>query len=340
MKNTCINCGVSIPFYERGILTIQGKEALNVSTLSFSGERSEKYTYHFKYKSFSDLLKMLHEIEPALSNGSWGAGFSEGLQNIRILPFEDFKKRMVNREAVEFIQRGKLLSYFQPIINLQQNEELYGFESLLRSGDDEMVISPAVLFQTANETGLHSLLDQRARETAIRCRKDQLTKGIKSFINFLPSTIYNPEFCLQHTFSFVEKYDVDPADLVFEVVETEKIEDVEHLKSVFEVYRREGMKVALDDVGAGFATLEMLSKLKPDYMKIDRAYIDHCDVKKDHQEFLIEVTRISKELGIRVLAEGIERKEELEYCKWLGVDLAQGYYIGKPVREAKVPLFN
>ncbi|WP_409253481.1 EAL domain-containing protein [Bacillus sp. SCS-153A] len=338
MKNTCINCGVSIPFYEKGFLTIQGEEELNFSSFSFSGERSKKYTYQINYKSFGELLKMLHELEPVLSAGSWAAGISAELhQDSRILPFSDFKKRMDNRKTVEFIQSGKLISHFQPIIDLK-NDILYGYESLLRSGDNDYEISPGVLFQTANETGLHSLLDQRARETAIRCRKDQLTKGIKSFINFLPSTIYNPEFCLQHTFGFVEKYDVDPADLVFEVVETEKITDVEHLKSVFEVYKREGMKVALDDVGAGFATLEMLSSLKPDYVKIDRSYIDHCDSNKASQSFLKEVTHISRELGVRVLAEGIERKEELEYCKSIGVDLAQGYYIGKPLKEAKVPL--
>jgi EAL domain-containing protein (putative c-di-GMP-specific phosphodiesterase class I) len=337
MENTCVNCGVSIPFYENGFLTVKGKEELNISSLSISGETTEKYTYHFKYSTFSELSKVLEELETILTTNAWRAGISPTLQSPRIIPFQDFKKRMDHREAVEFIQSGKLISHFQPIIDLQE-DKLFGYESLLRSGDNEKEISPGVLFQTANETGLHSLLDQRARETAIRCRKDQLPKGVKSFINFLPSTIYNPEFCLQHTFSFVEKYEVDPADLVFEVVETEKIVDVDHLKSVFAVYRREGMKVALDDVGAGFATLEMLSQLNPDYVKIDRSYIDHCDTNLQHQEFLRQVRHISKELGIRVLAEGIERKEELDYCKALGVDLAQGYYIGKPLKDAKVPL--
>ncbi|WP_456271760.1 EAL domain-containing protein [Bacillus sp. AK031] len=185
---------------------------------------------------------------------------------------------------------------------------------------------------------MHSLLDQRAREAAIRCRKGNVENGIKSFINFLPSTIYNPEFCLKHTFSIVEKYKVDPSDLVFEVVETEKIVDIDHLKNVFAVYRREGMKVALDDVGSGFATLEMLGQIKPDYVKVDRSYVSHCDSIRENQAFLKEVSHISKELGIKVLAEGIERKEEFDYCKTVGIDLAQGYYIGKPEEKARQPL--
>ncbi|MGF2615407.1 EAL domain-containing protein [Rossellomorea vietnamensis] len=337
MENTCINCGISIPFYERGFLTVQGETGVNIGSLSFSGEQTSTNTYQFSFREYYELMMMLQELERVVSGNSWRAGVSARRQNIRMIPFADLKNRMDKRDEVEFIQSGELVSYFQPIIELK-NEELFGYESLLRSGDQEKDISPGALFQTADETGLHSFLDQRARETAIRCRKDHLQRGIKSFINFLPSTIYNPEFCLQHTFSYVEKYNVDPADLVFEVVETERIEDVEHLKKVFEVYRREGMKVALDDVGAGFSTLEMLSQLKPDYVKIDRSYIKDCDQNKGNQSFLKEAARISRELGISVLAEGIERKEELQYCQSVGIDLGQGFYIGRPMREPKVPV--
>jgi EAL domain-containing protein (putative c-di-GMP-specific phosphodiesterase class I) len=337
MENTCINCGISIPFYESGLLTVKGNEELDVSGLSFSGTTKPDNTYRFIYNDFNQLLLMLRELEPALNSGSWGAGISNGENTPRIIPYPDFFKRMEKRDAVEFIQTGKLISHFQPIIQLQDNQ-LFGFESLLRSGEDKKEISPGLLFQTANETGLHSLLDQRARETAIRCRKDNVESGMKSFINFLPSTIYNPEFCLKHTFSIVEKYNIDPADLVFEVVETEKIKDIDHLKNVFSIYRREGMKVALDDVGSGFATLEMLSQLKPDYVKVDRSYVSHCDSNRESQAFLKEVSRISSELGIMVLAEGIERKEELDYCKTAGIDLAQGFYIGKPEEKARMPI--
>lgn len=114
------------------------------------------------------------------------------------------------------------------------------------------------------------------------------------------------------------------------MVETEKIIDIEHLKNVFATYKRSGMKVALDDVGAGFSTVDMLTLLQPDYVKIDRHYIQNCDQEKEKQHFLKEVIHIANELSIHVLAEGIERKEELDYCREIGIPLAQGYYIGKP----------
>jgi EAL domain-containing protein (putative c-di-GMP-specific phosphodiesterase class I) len=91
-------------------------------------------------------------------------------------------------------------------------------------------LSPGKLFEVATKTGLHSLLDQRAREVAVKARVGKVPAGTKSFINFLPSTIYNPDFCLQHTFKIVEKYQINPEDLVFEVVETEKIVNIGHLK--------------------------------------------------------------------------------------------------------------
>lgn len=237
--------------------------------------------------------------------------------------------RVRERETVDLINHGELVSYLQPIVSLQNENSIYGYESLLRT-EGTRQISPGILFSTANETGLLSLLDKRAREAAIKAKKEKIPKGVKSFINFLPSTIYNPAYCLQHTFDLVDKYQIDPQDLVFEVVESEKIEDIQHLKKVLYTYKKQGMKVALDDVGTGFSTLEVLVMLNPDYVKIDRKYISYCDQQASNQEFLLRVMDLAKKLKITVLAEGIERVEELEYCRKLGIDLAQGYYLGKP----------
>jgi EAL domain-containing protein (putative c-di-GMP-specific phosphodiesterase class I) len=208
---------------------------------------------------------------------------------------------------------------------------LYAYESLLR--DPLKRISPGELFQTAQITGMHSMLDQKARETAIRSRSGRIPDGVKSFINFLPSTIYNPEYCLQHTFKIVEKFGVHPKDLVFEEVEIEKINDVEHLKNIFTVYKREGMRVALDDFGSGHATMEVLLELSPDYVKIDRSKIMYCDQDPDKQNFLKHLRTLTSGIGVITLAEGVERVEEMEFCKEIGIDLAQGYLFGKPDKE-------
>nr|WP_276519632.1 EAL domain-containing protein [Bacillus infantis] len=307
---------------------------------SVNGVQKQESWIKAPYQSLDELETKLEAICRQLGDSAkkLKAGISQyGTKPAQLLNASELFSRVSHREMVHTIQHGEFRSYQQPIINLKEGDRIYGYESLLRTAGSKQ-IPPGILFKTAEETGLMSMLDQKAREAAIKARKNIIPPGIKSFINFLPSTIYNPDFCLQHTFQIVEKYEIDPADLVFEVVETEKISDIDHLKKVLNTYKKRGMKVALDDVGAGFSTLEMLEALQPDYLKIDRSFIDRCDQRPESQQFLSKVMNIADGLGIIVLAEGIERKEELEFCRSIGADLAQGYYIGRPAKEIESAL--
>ncbi|RSD28257.1 EAL domain-containing protein [Mesobacillus subterraneus] len=315
MGNECSHCGLPFQLLEKGYLFVFSDYSRTIQP----------------YGSLTELEKLLEDAAlPAGDAATIQTGISMStVPPLMLLNLQQLLAHVRSRDIVKVIGHGELVSYLQPIISLKNDAQVYGYESLLRTGTPEQ-ISPGKLFETANETGLLSLLDRRAREAAIKAKKEKVPAGIKSFINFLPSTIYNPEYCLRHTFRLVEKYQINPDDLVFEVVETEKITDVQHLKNVLNTYKRQGMKVALDDVGAGFSTLEVLEMLNPDYVKIDRQFISHCDQDAQKQEFLGEVITLARQLNIIVLAEGIERKEELEYCRKIGADLAQGYYLGKP----------
>lgn len=104
-------------------------------------------------------------------------------------------------------------------------------------------------------------------------RQATLVKENKVFINFIPTSIYSPQFCLKSTIQLAHELHIDPAQLVFEVVETEKVDDIEHLKTILAYYRDRGFEYALDDVGEGYSTLEMLAELKPKYMKLDMKYV-------------------------------------------------------------------
>lgn len=324
MINECIQCGLPFHLYDTGYLFVRSEK--DFPEFSRVNEGWLAKNYH----SVEELERMLKEACELFQ----GKGVEAGISDKNVIPrmnisLTSLYSRVRERDTVEIINHGNLVSYLQPIVNLKNDGQIYGYESLLRTESPEQ-IPPGKLFGTAHETGLLSLLDKRAREAAIKAKKEKVPAGIKSFINFLPSTIYNPEYCLQHTFRLVEKYQINPDDLVFEVVESEKIEDIQHLKNVLNTYKRQGMKVALDDVGTGFSTLEVLEMLNPDYVKIDRQYIHYCDEVAENQEFLTRVIELANKLDITVLAEGIERKEEMEYCQKIGIDLAQGFYIGKP----------
>ena len=246
-------------------------------------------------------------------------------------PIKHFLKMVQNNDLINLMKNQSFTTHFQPIIDLQNSDELFAYECLLRPQWKGKFIPPNKLFEFAHETNFHNFLDQKARESSIvSARKKQLPKNVKLFINFLPSSIYNPEFCLQHTFKIVGENKIAPSQLVFEVVESERISDIDHLESIFKTYKRSGMQVALDDVGTGYATLEVLEKLQPDFVKIDRKYVSHCDSTLEKQLFLKNVVNLAAKLKIKILAEGIERTKELEFCRNIGIHYGQGYLIGKP----------
>lgn len=310
MAESCIECRIPIRFYEPGRLFISNEE-------------------NWSFFDFQTIKEAEEKLELMQAKGLMGGiGRPEDQAPVRTAPLRDVVEWFSHQEVIRVIEKGQFVSFLQPIVETASGS-VYGYESLLRT-NEEAAIPPGRLFDTAQKLGMHSYLDKQARESAIVARKEHIQDGQKSFINFLPSTIYNPEFCLRHTFNIIEKYNVNPDDLVFEVVETEKIEDVDHLKKVLNVYKREGIKVALDDVGAGFSTIEMLEQLKPDYIKIDRSYVSFCDQDEEKQEFINRALHTASNLGIKTLAEGIERKEEYDYCREAGIPLAQGYFFGKP----------
>lgn len=243
-----------------------------------------------------------------------------------------FVARIKHHNLVQLIFEGQFTSHMQPIVDMNA-KRVIGYEFLLRPPLGNPLFKPYELFEAAQQTGLHSFLDRSARISAIQTSARHLPVGVKRFINFLPSSIYNPDYCLTHTFQAIDRLALDPKDFVFEVVETEKIADIHHLKRIFEVYQRHGVKMALDDVGSGYATVDILSELRPDYVKIDRGLIDHCDQDKQKQLRIQDITRRAGAYGGVVLAEGLERKEEWQYCRDAGIQLAQGYLLAKPAPE-------
>ncbi len=333
MDSFCRSCFNPLRIHSSGFLTIFSNDDENLETIliDLHFQKVKKNFYRISYDCKSTLKEYLSFIRSELINDlsvyTGSIHNTSNLSNFDIYSLETIYNHTFYENTIKVIKSGEFTSFLQPIVSIK-NSELFGYESLLRVKDQS--IFPSKLFEIARKTDMHSILDRKAREIAIKTRRNKIPPGIKSFINFLPSTIYNPEYCLKHTFAIVEKYDVNPNDLIFEVVETEKIHNVNHLKSIFTTYRSYGIKVALDDVGAGYSTLDMLAKLQPDYIKIDRQYIKDCHFNKDNQTFLKDILLLAKGLNITVLAEGIETKDEFDYLKHIGIDLAQGYYIGKP----------
>jgi EAL domain-containing protein (putative c-di-GMP-specific phosphodiesterase class I) len=118
--------------------------------------------------------------------------------------------------------------------------------------------------------------------------------------------------------------------VVFEVIESEFVRDMDHLKGILDYYRASGFKVALDDVGAGYSNLNLLRHLRPDFIKIDRDLT--TDVHRDDYKGLImqKLLEIAQGLGLRTIAEGIEHEDEFDWLRAHSADYAQGYFFARP----------
>jgi EAL domain-containing protein (putative c-di-GMP-specific phosphodiesterase class I) len=237
-----------------------------------------------------------------------------------------------DRDFFDIIKNESLTSHFQPIVDMNKNE-IYGYEMLVRGvKENGKLMYPDELFLKSQQNNYNFRLDRLCRETAL---KTAATKKIsqKVFINFLPTSIYDPEFCLKSTVKWAKQLDFDPSQIVFEVVETELVKNQNHLKEILKYYRSKGFKIALDDVGEGYSSLNMLIELQPDIIKVDRNIISDIDTNELKESVYKALYSIAKEHDIKVLAEGVETPYELEKVKSLGVDLAQGYYFAKPSSE-------
>ncbi|MGO4349985.1 EAL domain-containing protein [Paenibacillus sp. MCAF9] len=325
---SCQNCELVPPIQDQGTINL------------VTPQKSEQIQYTSKEQLLEYLNKLLQQLSPEeqsavqIEFGKLGEARST-LTPYR-LPLNLFAARIHHHHLVHMIADNHFTSFMQPIMDIV-SQNIFAYEFLMRPVEGQPAFQPYELFQVAQQTGLHSFLDRSARISAIQVSAMHLKKGTKRFINFLPSSIYNPNYCLSHTFEAIEQYEQDPQDFVFEVVETEKISDVLHLKNIFNVYKEHGIQVALDDVGSGFSTLDVLEELKPHFVKIDRELVSHCDSNDKKQKLIADIVRSARSFGATVLAEGVERKEELDFCKTQQITLAQGYLIGKP---APLPLSN
>lgn len=221
--------------------------------------------------------------------------------------------------------------HFQPIITGDGN--IFGYELLARfHADAGETIYPNVIFPAAKIRGRTFALDRICRIHAVK-QIERIESHQKAFINFIPTAIYSPEHCLRTTTLIANRLNIDPKRIVFEVVETEKIEDLNHLKTILHYYQDNGFQYALDDVGSGYNTLDVLEELKPPYMKLDMEYAQGISTNTEKQDVALAFLKKAKNLNSIALAEGIETIEDFNWLKKQGYKLFQGYLFGKPRPE-------
>lgn len=217
---------------------------------------------------------------------------------------------------------------YQPIVNVK-TRTVFAHEALVRGVNGESAWS--VLSQVTDSN--RYMFDQACRVKAIRGAAELGIREMLS-INFLPNAVYRPEACIRSTFNAAREYNFPFERIIFEVTESEQVLDRAHLVNIFEEYRRFGFSSAIDDFGAGYAGLNLLSEFQPDIVKIDMELVRDIDGSRPKQIIVGGIVSICAQLGVKVLAEGIETSAERDYLAGAGVELMQGYLFCKPAFKA------
>lgn len=224
---------------------------------------------------------------------------------------------------------------FQPIVNVA-TKEVFAFEALVRGAQGE---GAGEVLSRVTEDNKY-IFDQTCRMRAIETASAINLPSMLS-INFMPNAIYDPETCLSKTLKTARKTGFPRERIIFEVTEHERVKDSNFLVDIFKEYRKHGFLTAIDDFGEGYAGLNLLADFQPDILKMDIKLVRDIDQDRVKQALFRAMHGLSKELGIMLIAEGVETEGEYKYLRDSGVELMQGYYFQRPQIEAfTVPQFD
>lgn len=226
------------------------------------------------------------------------------------------------------IEQSLLTALFQPIYDTEQ-AQLYGYEALIRGPSNSPLHSPIALFDSAVEHGLLSELELICRQVSIETFAKLGLQG-KLFLNVSPMVFLQDDHPKGATLSFLEQYGVAPEKVVIELSERYVVNDPELLAQALLYYRELGFKVAIDDLGSGYAGLKLWSEILPDFVKVDRHFISNIDKDSVKREFVKSILALGANINSKVILEGIETEQEFYQLQELGASLGQGYLLGRP----------
>jgi len=240
----------------------------------------------------------------------------------------DREEQQDGAELRQIIRAGLVETYFQPIVDVP-SLDVHGYEALARGPLNSIFETPKMLFGFSERMKISPLLDSLCRRRALHAARG-MEAGKKLFLNSLPETLADPAFADHHAEELLADTQLSAPEVVLEITERAGIEDFERFGRRLGRLRDRGYQVAIDDVGTGYSSLQTISEVRPDYLKLDLSLIKNIHRSLIKCEIVSSILEIGDRIGARVVAEGIESEEEYQVVRRLGVRLAQGYLFGAP----------
>jgi len=238
------------------------------------------------------------------------------------------------RKAVE---DGDFLLYYQPKVDAFSGRPL-GVEALLRWRRPQELLRPGSFIELAEETGLIGPIGRFALHEACRQAKEWQDRGLPPLaisVNLSPTQFHEPDL-MQMVAGILEKTGLAAQCLELEITESAIMRDPEANAQLLAALKKMGLKVAIDDFGTGYSSLSYLKRLPIDSLKIDKSFIDGLGRDSGDEAIVSATIDLAHKLLLRVVAEGVEREDQLRILKKLGCEEIQGYFFSKPLPPAQL----
>ena len=219
---------------------------------------------------------------------------------------------------------------FQPIVDIAAGH-VWGYEALVRGTGGEGAAS--VLARVTSDT-LYKF-DQACRVRAIELAGQLFPANGETVvsINFMPNAVYEPAACIRASLQAAQRVGFPGNRIMFEFTENERVMDPAHVSHIIAEYKRHGLLTALDDFGSGYAGLSLLAKLRTDVVKIDMELVRGIGNDPVRRAIVGGIVGMAREIGFKVICEGVETAAEMAAVQAAGVRLVQGYYLARPEVE-------
>jgi len=237
-------------------------------------------------------------------------------------------------ELQKILMKGDITSLYQPIVD-KHTGEIFAYEALSRGPSDSPLHSPLQLFEQARKFNLLGEIESLCREKAAIGFVEQNLPG-KLFINITPQSLEQAGHQKGQTLALLDNLDLESSQIVIELTEQFPSSDEAVLLNAIKHYQEMGLSIALDDLGAGYSSLRLWSQSRPEFVKIDRHFIQDIDQDHTKQEFVRSFVEIATSMQCKVIAEGVETLAEHSYLSKLKIDFFQGYLFCRP--QAKPPV--
>lgn len=305
-------------------------DSISSSPLNIKGKEIYiQMTYSISFEEKNELKKTANTIKRYNKNNKDIVVYDKNLGIEKIHE----KNILWTSKLKKALESDNIVPYYQAIYNLK-TEKIEKYEALVRLIDeDNIAISPFYFLDVAKKSKQYLKLTKEVIRKSFEYFKD---KDYEFSINLTLEDITNKNIS-SYIIDMLKEYNIAPK-VVFEIVESEGIQDFEYVNNFIDSVKKLGCKIAIDDFGSGYSNFEYLIKLNADYIKIDGSLIKDILLNKNNQEIVITIVDFAKRQGFKTIAEFVSSKEIFDKVKELGLDYAQGYYIHEPKPEILAPI--